>query len=79
MDDGTFDDDIPDPSEPDAGFPGHDGPTEPLTAEERESVEADLEDLASMQDVFAPDPDAPAPATLDFDLTPSPGPDDRQA
>lgn len=54
MDDGTFDDDIPDPSEPDAGFPGHDGPTEPLTAEERESVEADLEDLASMQDVFAP-------------------------
>jgi hypothetical protein len=54
MDDSSFDDDIPDPSEPEEAFVGHDGPTEPLTAEERESVEADLEDLASMQDVFAP-------------------------
>ena len=45
------------PDEPDEGFDhdhDDDGAPQPLSADERDSVEADLDDLESMKEVFAP-------------------------
>lgn len=56
MDDEGFEADSSDEPNDSDDEPDVDGetPIAPLTQEERDSVEADLEDLGSMQDVFAP-------------------------
>ena len=55
MGDEPFEDDVPDPSEPEEGFAASEEFTpEPLSADERDSVEADLEDLGAMEIVFSP-------------------------